>query len=341
MCETSLRPDITARVGKTVYIIDVTCPFEGHDSAFSAAYENKSSKYEALIPLYQAQGLSATIVPFIVGALGSWCPWNVKLLKNSVQIPTLPCSGSFVYRTPLRDPVTFTQNTLLGIDNTCWKTLHHLLFICLQKGFTPFDGVLEHFILQRRIEKARSSKSHLCVAFLDVSNAFVSLPHSAIRDCLAAIGVGDTFLNLVMDAYSNCFTSIMTSGTRTDPIPISCGVKQGFPLSGLLFNLCIDPVLRTIQGDAADHRLLVLADDLVLLAVSQVHLQNDLNHVHDLLQQISLRLNPSNCKTLHICGGLPAGVRGTSFEINGRPIQGWKSLTLLAFLENPSVSMPA
>ncbi|GIY32130.1 retrovirus-related Pol polyprotein from type-2 retrotransposable element R2DM [Caerostris darwini] len=70
VCGTSLRPDITAKVGNTVYIIDVTCPFEGNDSAFTAAFENKSTKYGALIPLYQAQGLSATIVPFIVGELG-------------------------------------------------------------------------------------------------------------------------------------------------------------------------------------------------------------------------------------------------------------------------------
>ncbi|GIY62502.1 retrovirus-related Pol polyprotein from type-1 retrotransposable element R2 [Caerostris darwini] len=205
------------------------------------------------------------------------------------------------------------------LQNWCQK--YDVLSPC-QKGFTPFNGVLEHnFILQRRIEKAKSSKSHLCVAFLDVSNAFGSLPHSAIRDCLAGIGVGDAFLNLVMDAYSNCFTSILTNDTRTDPIPISCGVKQGCPLSGLLFNLCIDPVLRTIQGDAADHRVLAFADDLVLLADSQVHLQNNLNSAHDLLQQISLLLNPSKCKNLHICGGLPAGVKDTSFEINGLPIR--------------------
>ncbi|GIX97743.1 retrovirus-related Pol polyprotein from type-1 retrotransposable element R2 [Caerostris darwini] len=89
VCGTSLRPDITARVGNNIFIIDVTCPFEGSDSAFTAAFENKSAKYETLIPLYQAQGLRATIVPFIVGALGSWCPWNDKLLKNF-------CTNSYI-----------------------------------------------------------------------------------------------------------------------------------------------------------------------------------------------------------------------------------------------------
>ncbi|GIY82483.1 hypothetical protein CEXT_352121 [Caerostris extrusa] len=51
------------------------------DSAFTAAWEAKCSKYEPLIPLYQAQGLTATVVPFLVGALGSWYPWNDKFLK--------------------------------------------------------------------------------------------------------------------------------------------------------------------------------------------------------------------------------------------------------------------
>ncbi|GIY95357.1 retrovirus-related Pol polyprotein from type-1 retrotransposable element R2, partial [Caerostris extrusa] len=69
-----------------------------------------------------------------------------------------------------------------------WCTKHDVLSPS-QKGFTPFDGVMEHnFVLQRRIEKARAAKSSICLAFLDISNAFGSLPHSAIRDCLAAIG---------------------------------------------------------------------------------------------------------------------------------------------------------
>ncbi|GIX97741.1 retrovirus-related Pol polyprotein from type-1 retrotransposable element R2 [Caerostris darwini] len=129
-----------------------------------------------------------------------------------------------------------------------WCTKHEVLSPA-QKGFTPFDGVMEHnFVLQRRMEKARASRSNLCLAFLDISNAFGSLPHSAIRDCLAAIGVGQTFLDLVVEAYSHCTTSILTNDACTASIPIKCGVKQGCPLSGLIFNLCIDPVIRAIQG---------------------------------------------------------------------------------------------
>ncbi|GIY31144.1 reverse transcriptase domain-containing protein [Caerostris darwini] len=82
VCGTTLRPDIVAQVGKKVFIVDVTCPFEGASTAFTAAWEDKCTKYEPLLPLYQAMGLTATVVPFIVGALGSWCPWNDKFLKQ-------------------------------------------------------------------------------------------------------------------------------------------------------------------------------------------------------------------------------------------------------------------
>ncbi|GIY09286.1 hypothetical protein CDAR_309261 [Caerostris darwini] len=94
VCGTSLGPDIMARVGNNVFIIDVTCPFEGTDSAFSDAYDIQTEKYESLIPLYQAQCLSATIVPFLVGALGSWCSWNDNSRRSFVRTPTSLFSGN-------------------------------------------------------------------------------------------------------------------------------------------------------------------------------------------------------------------------------------------------------
>ncbi|GIY79276.1 retrovirus-related Pol polyprotein from type-1 retrotransposable element R2 [Caerostris darwini] len=160
-----------------------------------------------------------------------------------------------------------------------WCTKHDVLSPA-QKGFTAFDGVMEHnFVLQRRLEDARASKTNICLAFLDISNAFGALPHSAIRDCLAAIGVGQTFLDLIVAAYSQCTTCILTNDASTASIPIQYGVKQGCPLNGLIFNLCIDPVIRAIQGDAPEHLILAFADDLVLLTDSPQQLQSNIDKV--------------------------------------------------------------
>ncbi|GIY87773.1 retrovirus-related Pol polyprotein from type-1 retrotransposable element R2 [Caerostris darwini] len=134
-------------------------------------------------------------------------------------------------------------------------------------------------------------------------------------DCLAAIGVGPIFLDLIIDTYSNCTTSVLTNDSSTAAISIKCGVKQGCPLSGLMFNLCIDPVLRAIQGNASEHLILAYADDLVLIADSPLQLQDNLDLVFQSLARLSLYLNPSKCKSLHICGSPPAGVRRSKVKL--------------------------
>ncbi|GBN32847.1 hypothetical protein AVEN_14020-1 [Araneus ventricosus] len=83
-------------------------------------------------------------------------------------------------------------------------------------------------------------------------------------------------------------TQILAKDTRTDYIDVRRGVKQGCPLSGILFNLPIDPTLRRIQGNASDHRILAFADDIALLAHSPEDLQSMHDLVHDDLKKINL-----------------------------------------------------
>ncbi|GFT41780.1 uncharacterized protein TNCV_4502411, partial [Trichonephila clavipes] len=80
---TRLRPDLVAQVGKAIYIIDVTIPFENRRQAFSQARERKVAKYTELIPHFKALGFQQVeIVPIVVGSLGAWDPGNDAFLKK-------------------------------------------------------------------------------------------------------------------------------------------------------------------------------------------------------------------------------------------------------------------
>ena len=57
----------------------------------------------------------------------------------------------------------------------------------------------------------------------------------------------------------------MTSG-GTDNIDIQAGIKQRCPISALLFNIVIDPIIRQLQGDEPEQKKLAYADDLVLMS---------------------------------------------------------------------------
>ncbi|GIY31151.1 retrovirus-related Pol polyprotein from type-1 retrotransposable element R2 [Caerostris darwini] len=180
----------------------------------------------------------------------------------------------------------------IALSNTAYKTLAKCLTARLsnwcqrydvlspcQKGFMPFDGVLEHnFLLQTSIERARASKHDICIAWLDVTNAFGTLPHSAIFHSLPSNGAGEDLVRLVEDIYSQSATSILTE-----------------------------------EGDSASHQVLAFADDLCLLANSPGELQTRLNEVQRLLGRLHLQLNPGKSFSFHLHGATPVGVLDTNF----------------------------
>ncbi|NXT45332.1 PO21 protein, partial [Pelecanoides urinatrix] len=68
---------------------------------------------------------------------------------------------------------------------------------------------------------------------------------------------------------------IVTKKAKTDPINIRSGVKQGDPMSPLLLNLALDPLLCKLEteGKGFHHggfqvTAMAFADDLVLLSDS-------------------------------------------------------------------------
>ncbi|GFW64851.1 retrovirus-related Pol polyprotein from type-1 retrotransposable element R2 [Trichonephila clavipes] len=78
-----LRPDLVAQIDNTIYIIDVTIPFENRKQAFSQARERKVSKYTELISHFDRLGFQLVqIVPILVGSLGAWDPGNDAFLRK-------------------------------------------------------------------------------------------------------------------------------------------------------------------------------------------------------------------------------------------------------------------
>ncbi|GBO08913.1 Retrovirus-related Pol polyprotein from type-1 retrotransposable element R2 [Araneus ventricosus] len=261
----------------------------------------------------------------------SWKNSTTILLPKSGD-PNLPANwrpialSSTIYK-------LFTKCLAARLTN--WIEKFDVLSPC-QKGFTPFDGVIEHnYVLNRALENARKKRKDLCVAFLDISNAFGSLPHSAIFDGLTACGVGPAFVDIIMDIYTGSSTKVLSENGATERINILSGVKQGCPISGILFDICIDPAIREIQGSHSGHRILAFADDICLLAPSVIELQAMLDRINQLFESLNLKLNPAKCVSFHLSGTKPAGVRDSAFFINGTRLVSLKDGEFHKFLGKP------
>ncbi|CAL8068543.1 unnamed protein product [Orchesella dallaii] len=192
-----------------------------------------------------------------------------------------------------------------------------------QKGFMPFDGVFEHnFTLQRYMKNATTSKKDIFIAWLDFADAFGSIPHSAPAAALTHYGAGDVICEIVNDMYNNATTAFMTPLGETNPIHVQSGVHQGDPLSGILFNIVINPILERAAGNSEGrHKILAFADDVTPIAEAQDELQQRINIICHESSRLSIQPNANKCVSLHLSGQAPVGTRPTEFTVNGQIIK--------------------
>lgn len=116
-----------------------------------------------------------------------------------------------------------------------------------QKGFLPHDGVFENdYILDQVLRKCIIKKRELFFPSLDISNAFESLLHWVIFEALRMLGAGETLINIIKDCYSDSYTQFRTSAGLSTPHVAATGLRQRHPLSGILFILAINFLIRRI-----------------------------------------------------------------------------------------------
>lgn len=56
-------------------------------------------------------------------------------------------------------------------------------------------------------------------------------------------GFGEGFIVRIQMMYENATSVVQVNGHLSPPIPIQCGVRQGCPLSMILFHIYLKPLL--------------------------------------------------------------------------------------------------
>ena len=159
-----------------------------------------------------------------------------------------------------------------------------------QAGFRPEKSSVDHvFVLQHLIEATHCKRKPMFCCFVEFRKAYDMVRRDLLVKRLAELGVHGSMLQAIVQMYWDA-PLVPKAGTAFGPeIPSQCGVKQGDPLSPLLFGLFIDELEQWLRerlpgagvqlGPKLLHMLLY-ADDLVLLAPNPQMLQRQLDHLH-------------------------------------------------------------
>ena len=192
-----------------------------------------------------------------------------------------------------------------------------------QKGFLPYEGCLEHnFVLRSVLQDARRRKRDLTVSWLDLKDAYSSVPHSTLLRVLRMAGLGGACIDIIKDIYAGSTTCVKTKSETTTPIVCGRGVKQGCPLSPILFNFVMEAVIRAVEEvPDAGYKIanssittLAYADDLCVLSSSRSLMQRMLDRAHQAGSWAGLTFNTRKCASLTILRGQGTRQRAVPFK---------------------------
>ena len=99
------------------------------------------------------------------------------------------------------------------------------------------------------IDLVNKNDEEAALLFLDQEKAFDRVSHDFLYKVMEKFGVGDYFINWVKLIYSNASTRVNLNGFLTESIPLSCGVRQGCPLSPLLYVMVIEILALQLRAN--------------------------------------------------------------------------------------------
>ena len=90
------------------------------------------------------------------------------------------------------------------------------------------------------IDIANKEDEQAAFIFLDQEKAFDRVNHEFLYKTMRAFGIGEGFIQWVKNIYSNATSVLNLNGFLSKQIPLKRGVRQGCPLSALLYVLIIE-----------------------------------------------------------------------------------------------------
>jgi hypothetical protein len=136
----------------------------------------------------------------------------------------------------------------------------------MQRGFLPGRSMLQNVVeVDTEMRAASLSEKDPAAIFFDFAAAFPSLAHDFLHDTLEYLGLPPAFRLFVANLYFGNGCRISVGGELHGGFSIRAGIRQGCPLSPLLFALTADLLLRRLRRALPEVLLQAYADDLALV----------------------------------------------------------------------------
>lgn len=262
--------------------------------------ENHNLQYpvlQALLPLFNAV-LTTHSMPNL---------WHISIIK-----PIYKNKGE------VDDPNNFRP---ISLSTSCYRLfmatltfrleqvlIEHNIIPDTQFAFTEKRNCNHAATMLHHAVMAVGDTTHIAAAFIDLKQAYDRVQHDMLFHVLQIMGLPEAFVDIVRRSYDAAEFTVQTSCGFTPLVPYSRGVKQGCPMSPLLFNIyfgIVDSYLAMHAHDIGLNvgftsllRAIYYADDVVLFAPSMTHLQELFDIFEKCAAKLNMLVNPTKSAVL-------------------------------------------
>ena len=212
----------------------------------------------------------------------------------------------------------------ISLLNTDYKIIAHILATRLQSVLSTVISKDQSAYLKNRnisinirsifdtIDTIDNQNSSALLAFLDFEKAFDKINWSFLQNSLKQFGFGNTFREWVHILSTDIESCVINNGTTSKYFKVKSGVRQGCPLSALLFLVVVETLAIAIREN--EHikgvkvgnkifKITQLADDTTLFLKDINSLKLILKMLQNFEKISGLKLNQSKTEILQI--GVP------------------------------------
>ncbi|KAK6056554.1 reverse transcriptase [Cooperia oncophora] len=284
------------------------------------------------------QGFWWKKIPEARERLKSWCLDALRMPHRI--IPNWLCRGKIVLipkgSAGARGPGDFRPIACL---NTCYKVLTAMVAqqillsagdvlppeqVALRKGI--WGCTHAHILDQTICKDALRRKNVLHTLWVDMTKAFDSVSHGAIKWILARAGVASPtrrLLSVIMSKQSVRYCGRQNGKmVKSEPLGVRRGVMQGDTLSPLLFCMAIAPISAWLRNNVSPYRTstgaltlpegpleinhLFYMDDLKVYSPRWDDIVKAQEGIQKVAGELGLRMNPSKANPNRICDSATA-----------------------------------
>ena len=194
----------------------------------------------------------------VIDLLTAYVSLHVEYNTYQVTLPRQVTKGIIKVMYKKGDPLDWGNYRPLSMTNSLYKLVTAVINARIEPGVSEVVGKHQTGFIRGRqitdnikliqclIDCAKQRGCPLFLAFLDQQKAYDRIDHQWLWKTLQAVGMPEPLVQAISGCYNNAFSVVQVNRRQSNPFPIARGVRQGDPLSCLLFDLGIEPFLRRI-----------------------------------------------------------------------------------------------